>query len=103
MVFSYFPDLSQPLSGFDKVWNSFSDLRSMTPLSVIFTQEEQPEIAAKKEKDLNQLGLHSQADLDLIFSHINSYPRKERYGKSPIEEFTFYYPESEAILSALHI
>ena len=56
-----------------------------------------------KEKDLNQLGLHSQADLDLIFSHINSYPRKERYGKSPIEEFTFYHPESEAILSALHI
>lgn len=46
---------------------------------------------------------HSQADLDLIFSHINSYPRKERYGKSPIEEFTFYRPESEAILSALHI
>lgn len=56
-----------------------------------------------KEKDLNQLGLHSQSDLDLIFSHINSSPRKERYGKSPIEEFCFYYPEAEAVLTALHI
>lgn len=51
-IFLFFPIpyLSQPLSGFDKVWNSFSDLRSMTPLSVIFTQEEQPEIVTKKEK-----------------------------------------------------
>lgn len=56
-----------------------------------------------KEKDLNQLGLKSQADLDLIFSHINSYPRKERYGKSPIEEFIFYQPQASEILNLLHI
>ncbi|MEG0275343.1 MAG: IS30 family transposase, partial [Longicatena sp.] len=56
-----------------------------------------------KEKDLNQLGLSSQADLDLIFSHINSYPREERHGKSPIEEFLFYHPKAKSILDSLHI
>lgn len=56
-----------------------------------------------KEKDLNLLGLKSQADLDLIFSHINSYPREERFGKSPIEEFVFYQPQVSEILDLLHI
>lgn len=56
-----------------------------------------------KEKDLNQLGLQSQTDLDLIFSHINSYPREERHGKSPIEEFVFYHTEANSILDLLHI
>lgn len=56
-----------------------------------------------KEKDLYLLGLRSQADLDLIFSHINSYPREERYGKSPIDEFSFYHPEANSILESLHI
>lgn len=56
-----------------------------------------------KEKDLNRLGLRSQNDLDLIFSHINSYPREERYGKSPIDEFCFYHSEANSILRLLHI
>jgi len=56
-----------------------------------------------KEKDLNLLGLQSQADLDLIFSHINSYPRQERYGKSPIDEFVFYHNNANSILELLHI
>lgn len=56
-----------------------------------------------KEKDLYQLGLQSQVDLDLIFSHINSYSRKERHGKSPIEEFVFYHKEANSILDSLHI
>lgn len=56
-----------------------------------------------KEKDLNLLGLQSQADLDLIFSHINSYPREERYGKSPIDEFVFYHKDANSILESLHI
>ncbi len=55
------------------------------------------------EKDLYQLGLQSQADVDLIFSHINSYPREERYGKSPIEEFVFYHNNANSILELLHI
>ena len=48
--------------------------------------------------DLKQLGLHSQKDLDLIFSHINSYPREVKFGKSPIEEFMFYHPNSDFII-----
>lgn len=56
-----------------------------------------------KEKNLDHLGLRSQEDLDLIFSHINSYPREERYGKSPIDEFVFYHPEANSILKLLHI
>lgn len=56
-----------------------------------------------KEKDLYQLGLQSQADLALIFSHINSYSRKERHGKSPIDEFVFYHKEANSILDSLHI
>lgn len=56
-----------------------------------------------KEKDLNKLGLRSQDDLDLIFSHINSYAREERHGKSPIDEFCFYHNEAETILELLHI
>lgn len=56
-----------------------------------------------KEKDLTLLGLQSQADLDLIFSHINSYPREERHGKLPIDEFVFYHTEANSILDLLHI
>lgn len=56
-----------------------------------------------KEKDLTLLGLQSQVDLDLIFSHINSYPREERHGKSPIDEFVFYHTEANSILDLLHI
>lgn len=56
-----------------------------------------------KEKDLNQFGLKSQADLDLIFFHVNSYPWEERHGKSPIDEFVFYYPKANSVLDSLHI
>lgn len=56
-----------------------------------------------KEKDLYQLGLESQTDLDLIFSHVNSYPREERHGKSPIDEFVFYHPKANSILDSLQI
>lgn len=51
-----------------------------------------------KGTDLKQLGLHSQKDLDLLFSHINSYPREVKFGKSPIEEFVFYHPNSEFLI-----
>ena len=48
-----------------------------------------------KEKDLTRLGLRSQADVNLAFSHINSYPREVKFGKSPIDEFLFYHPDSD--------
>lgn len=54
-------------------------------------------------KNLKDLGLQSQEDLDLIFSHINSYVREELKGKSPIEVFTFYYHEHIDILEKLKI
>ena len=50
-----------------------------------------------KEVDLYALGLRSQADLDLIFSHINSYRRESLHGKSPIQVFKFYYPDSDLL------
>ena len=56
-----------------------------------------------KEKDLKKLGLVSQDDVDIIFSHINSYPREEKYGKSPIEEFIFYHKDGPSILNLLKI
>ena len=43
------------------------------------------------KKNLTELGLHSQEDLDLIFSHINSYKRKRLKGKSAIDLLKFYY------------
>jgi IS30 family transposase len=46
-----------------------------------------------KEKDLKQLGLHSQEDLDLIASHINSYTVESLFGRNPIETFEFFHPE----------
>ncbi len=56
-----------------------------------------------KEKDLKELGLRSQKDLDLIFSHINSYPREELGGRSPIEVIEFFFPKYEKLLSSLNI
>ena len=50
-----------------------------------------------KETDLYALGLRSQDDLDLIFSHINSYRRESLHGKSPIQVFKFYYPDSDLL------
>lgn len=54
-------------------------------------------------KNLTKLGLQSQEDLDLIFSHINSYVREELKGKSPIDIFSFYYSDTLYILEKLHI
>ncbi len=42
-----------------------------------------------KETDLRQLGLLSQQDLNLIFSHINSYRRIHKFNKTPIENIVF--------------
>lgn len=44
--------------------------------------------------NLYELGLKSQDDLDLVFSHINSYKREEYHFKSPIDLIEFYCPNS---------
>ena len=49
----------------------------------------------KSLKDLNQ------EKLDLMFSHINSVPRKSLGGKTPYEAFEFFY--SKETLDKLHI
>lgn len=56
-----------------------------------------------KEKDLVKLGLDSQDKLDLIFSHINNYPREELHGKSPVELLLFYHNNDMTILHKLQI
>lgn len=43
----------------------------------------------------------TQEDVDLIFSHINSVPRKSLGGKTPYEAFSFFY--GEEILSKLNV
>lgn len=55
------------------------------------------------KQDLYKLGLQSQSDLDLIFSHINSYPREVLNGKSPIEVFEFFNEDADIILVRLKI
>lgn len=55
-----------------------------------------------KKADLKEIGLRSQADLNLIFSHINSYPRKELRGKSAIDLLLFYHDEPD-ILDKFHL
>lgn len=55
-----------------------------------------------KGTDLKKLGLDSQAKLDLAFSHINSYPREEKHGKSPIQIFKFFHAGS-GLLDRLHL
>lgn len=58
-----------------------------------------------KKADLKKLGLDSQAKTDLVFSHINSYPREERFGKTPIQIFNFFHGDDEesVLLERLHI
>ena len=48
-----------------------------------------------KERDLGKLGLLSQDDLDLIFSHVNSYRRQYLHGKSPYEIFEFFHSDED--------
>ena len=55
-----------------------------------------------KKANLTKLGLRSQEDVDLIFSHINSYKREQYHYKSPINLIEFYCPESK-ILERLKI
>ena len=50
-----------------------------------------------KKVDLTKLGLREQADLDLIFSHINSYRRESLSGRSPYEVFRFFNPDSDLL------
>ena len=52
--------------------------------------------------DLKKIGLRSQEDVDLIFSHVNSYKRESLMGKSPIEVFNFFHDDSN-ILEKLEI
>lgn len=54
------------------------------------------------EADLTKIGLHSQEDVNLIFSHVNSYKRESLMGKSPIEVFHFFHSKSH-ILEKLEI
>ena len=53
------------------------------------------QMASQKMKDLTQ------DKLDLMFSHINSVPRKSLGGKTPYEAFEFFY--SKETLDKLHI
>ena len=45
-----------------------------------------------KHKDLYELGLNLQDDLNLVISHINSAPKEKLDGKSPIELLKFLAP-----------
>lgn len=54
-----------------------------------------------KKTDLTKLGLRTQEDLDLIFSHINSYPRESLRGKSAIDLLMFY--KGEQVLEKFHL
>jgi IS30 family transposase len=45
----------------------------------------------------SMMGL-TQADINLMFSHINSTPRKSLHGKTPFEMFAFYFGEKAAEL-----
>ena len=49
----------------------------------------------------NDLKGLTQEDLELVFSHINSVPRKILNGKTPYEVFSFFY--GDKILEKLHI
>ncbi len=55
-----------------------------------------------KEKDLYQLGLRSQDDINLVFSHINSYVRESLHNKSPFDILTFY-ENSDIIIEKLNM
>jgi len=54
-----------------------------------------------KEKDLHLLGLASQEDVNLIFSHINSYAREELKGKSPFDIYLFFSNNNTELIDKL--
>ena len=54
-----------------------------------------------KEKDLHSLGLTSQKDVNLIFSHINSYAREELQGKSPFDIYLFFNNNDTELIDKL--
>ena len=56
-----------------------------------------------KNRDWVELGISSQEDIDLIFSHINSYPREGLCGRSPIEVLLFFNRNNDTILTKLQI
>ena len=49
--------------------------------------------SCRKEEAFDEL---TQADVELMMNHINSYRRKKLNGKSPYEAFSFYYGEDLA-------
>lgn len=46
-----------------------------------------------KGPSFKSLGLKRQSDLNIIISHINSYPRESLHGKTPFQICKFYCPE----------
>lgn len=45
-----------------------------------------------KENDLYALGLRSQDKLNIVLSHLNSYPAQSLHGKSPFDTMKFFAP-----------
>lgn len=56
-----------------------------------------------KARNLRNLGLNSQDDLNLVLSHLNSAPTKKLNGKSPLELLAFLHPTIHERLSAFGI
>lgn len=56
-----------------------------------------------KDCDWRKLGVEGQEDIDTVFSHINSYPREELNGRTPIEVLLFFNHGDETILQRLKI
>jgi len=56
-----------------------------------------------KEYSWERFGKLNQDDIDLIFSHINSYPREELHGRTPIEVLLFFNNDEDTILIHLRI
>jgi IS30 family transposase len=56
-----------------------------------------------KEKSFQSMELTSQKALNLVLSHLNSYPSKQYGGRTPFEMLRFTYPELLERLSSFGI
>lgn len=56
-----------------------------------------------KGTNLRSLGLQNQDDLNVVLSHINSFPKEQTKGKCPLEIIEFFHPDLAKLLNQFGI
>lgn len=101
--FYHAPDFEKRLNGEKRCRLFYCDPRQPGQKGRVEKRHAELRYILPKEKSFQSMGLTSQKALNLVLSHLNSYPSKQYGGRTPFEMLRFTYPELLERLSAFGI